>query len=139
MHRLPAISHASSDQYSSEKYVTLVKLEEELREIQEKEKKTTADKREMKRLEKEIAPLKSFVEDAASHRKAIKSEIGIPIFVFPANFLDTLKDDETKCIIVVDFTKFTIVTDGSVSCFVVAVVSHDSDMDVDGNFRGILP
>lgn len=27
----------------------------------------------------------------------------------------------------VDFTKFTIVDDGSVSCFVVAVVSHDED------------
>jgi hypothetical protein len=38
-------------------------------------------------------------------------------------------------VIVVDFTKFTIVDKGSVSCFVVAVVSYDAEvMGVDGMF-----
>jgi hypothetical protein len=72
-----------SDQYSSEKYVRLINLEEEHRELLAKEKKTVADRLELKRLEKEIAPLKSFLDDAASHRIAIKAEIGIlVIFLF---------------------------------------------------------
>lgn len=67
----------SRDQYSSEKYIRLVKLEEEHRDLEAKERKSAKDKLELKKLEKKIQPLKSFLDDAASHRKAIKAEIGI--------------------------------------------------------------
>lgn len=50
------------------------------------------------------------------------------------NSVDNLRVDVTKCVLVVDFTKFTIVDDGSVSCFVVALVSHDHDKSVEGTF-----
>lgn len=71
----------SSDSYSSVKYVQLINLQEEYKELNEKEKKSPADKIELKRLEKEIAPLKSFLDDAAIHRKAIKAEIGKLSFI----------------------------------------------------------
>lgn len=67
----------TSDQYSSEKYMRMIKMEEALRDLEAKEKPSTSDKHEMKRLKKEIAPLKTFLDDAASHRKAIKAEIGM--------------------------------------------------------------
>ena len=55
----------------------LINLKEAERDLEAKEKKTAADKLELKRLKKEIAPLELFIEDAASHRKAIKAEIGM--------------------------------------------------------------
>ena len=58
------------------KYVKLINLEQEYNELNEKENKTAANKIELKRLEKEIAPLKTFLDDAANHRKSIKAEIG---------------------------------------------------------------
>jgi hypothetical protein len=65
-----------SDSYSSVKYVKLINLEEEYKELNEKEKKSAADKIALKRLEKEMSPLKTFLDDAAMHRKSIKAEIG---------------------------------------------------------------
>lgn len=131
---LPILAHCliSRDSYTSVKYVKLINLEEEYKELDEKEKKSPADKIELKRLEKEIAPLKTFLDDAAIHRKSIKAEIGklfslIVLILLHAYFVESLQEEITKCVIVVDFTKFTIVDDGSVSCFVVAVVSHDED------------
>ena len=76
------IDLTSRDQYSSEKYIRLVKLEEEHRDLEAKERKSANDKLELKKLEKKIQPLKTFLDDAASHRKAIKAEIGIFFFVF---------------------------------------------------------
>lgn len=35
-----------------------------------------------------------------------------------------MKFDPEKCVIIVDFTKFTIIDDGSVQCFVVSVLSQ---------------
>lgn len=55
----------------------LINLEEEHRTLEAKERKTAKDKRDLKQLEKEVLPLKTFLEDAAIHRKAIKAEIGI--------------------------------------------------------------
>ena len=61
----------------------LVKLEEKHRTFEAKERKTAKDKRDLKQLEKEMLPLKTFLEDAAIHRTAIKAEIGIlPYSVF---------------------------------------------------------
>lgn len=72
-----SIIHMISDQYSSEKYVRMRKLEEAVLDLEAKEKLTSTDKLELKKLKKEIEPLKSFLDDAASHRKAIKAEIGM--------------------------------------------------------------
>lgn len=55
----------------------MIKMEEIERELEAKEKLTTAEKLELKKLKKEIAPLKTFLDDAANHRKAIKAEIGM--------------------------------------------------------------
>ena len=60
----------------------MIKLEEAQRELEQKERLTTSEKHELKRLKKEIAPLKSFLDDAASHRKAIKAEIGMSSYLF---------------------------------------------------------
>ena len=38
--------------------------------------------------------------------------------------LDSLKFNPNKCVIIVDFTKFTIIDDGSIQCFVVSVMSQ---------------
>ena len=35
-----------------------------------------------------------------------------------------MKFNPDKCVIIVDFTKFTIIDDGSVQCFVVSVLSQ---------------
>ena len=52
-------------------------MEERQRELEAKQRKSTKDKLELKNLEKEIPPLKTFLEDAAAHRKAIKAEISM--------------------------------------------------------------
>jgi hypothetical protein len=57
-------------------------LEEKHRDLEAKERKTAKDKLDLKKLEKEMQPLKTFLEDAASHRKAIKAEIGNFNFFF---------------------------------------------------------
>lgn len=38
--------------------------------------------------------------------------------------LDSLKFNPNNCVIIVDFTKFTIVDDGSIQCFVVSILSQ---------------
>lgn len=36
-----------------------------------------------------------------------------------------MKDDKTKCVIIVDFTKWGLVVNGNVHCFVVCVLFGD--------------
>lgn len=128
----------------------LVKLEERQSELKAKARRTAKDNLELGKLEKEILPLKTFLDDAASHRKAIKAEISmfdalnvfyVHMYNFNhiSDFLGNLENDTTTCVIVVDFTKFTIVTEGSVSCFVVALISHDDEMVAkDGMFESLI-
>jgi len=42
-------------------------------------------------------------------------------------FLESLKTNFQKCVIVVDFTKFGMVDEGNVHCFVVAVLSSSKE------------
>lgn len=41
-----------------------------------------------------------------------------------------MKFNPSKCVIIVDFTKFTIVDDGSIQCFVISILSQG---EVDGD------
>ena len=41
-----------------------------------------------------------------------------------------MKEDPTKCVLVVDFTKFGMVDEGNVHCFVVSLLSSGSDESV---------
>lgn len=75
----------------------LINLEEKYRTLEAKERKTAKDKRDLKQLEKEILPLKTFLEDAAIHRKAIKDELGIfPDFSISSLFL-ILRESGGRC------------------------------------------
>ena len=40
-----------------------------------------------------------------------------------------MKYDPSRCVIIVDFTKFTIIDDGSIQCFVVSVLSQGTVND----------
>jgi hypothetical protein len=50
--------------------------------------------------------------------------------VVQCSFLDSLKTDATKVVIVLDFTKFGQVDEGNVHCFVVTLLSRGSDESV---------
>lgn len=58
-----------------------------------------------------MKPLQEFLDDAKKHRESIKQHV------------PELRHNLKKCIIYLDFTKFTIVEDGSVNCFVVSILS----------------
>lgn len=58
-----------------------------------------------------MKPLRKFLDDASIHREAIK------------RIVPELKTNLEKCLIYLDFTKWTIVEDGGVNCFVVTIVS----------------
>jgi hypothetical protein len=64
------------DQYSSVKYIELINLQEEEREIESKEIKTLAEKKRLNTIKQELIPLKIFIDNAAFHREQIKNEIG---------------------------------------------------------------
>lgn len=78
----------------------------------------------------EMKPLEQFLADAKLQRQAIKSEIGTILnALYFCSHLDSMKDDPTKCVIVVDFTKFGMVDEGNVHCFVVSLLSSMSFRD----------
>lgn len=55
------------------------------------------------------------------------------------SFIDSLRKDSAKAVIVLDFTKFGIVDEGNVHCFVVAVLSRGTDEDAkSGKWRLFL-
>jgi hypothetical protein len=84
------------------------------------EKKTQKEKARLEVIDEEIQPLQQFIDDAKKHRAAIKK------------LVDELPNKPQRCLIYLDFTKFTIVEDGSVNCFVVAVVSGPGKKDEKG-------
>lgn len=101
-----------------------MKLKEEKREIEAKEKQSKADTKRLSAIEKEMRPFETFINDARAHREEIKKEIGIRCCSSFVSFLhtDTLLDDKEKCVLIVDFTKFGIVDDGNVHCFIVTLL-----------------
>lgn len=119
------------DQYTSPKIIRLKELEEEKLTIEEKKKQSASDKKKLREIEDEMAPLQKFLKDAQTHRLAIKRETGA-FFLWCIDsylILDSLRTDATKAVIVLDFTKFGIVDEGNVHCFVVAVLTRGSDTD----------
>jgi hypothetical protein len=58
------------------KYIELINLQEEERELESKERKTLAEKKRLTSIKKELIPLKLFIDNATFHRKEIKKEIG---------------------------------------------------------------
>lgn len=72
-----------------------------------------------------MKPLENFINDARKHREQIKLEIGM-LFQFAfllINLEESLKNDLKKCVIIVDFTKFGIVDEGNVHCFIITLIS----------------
>lgn len=65
-----------SDQYTSPKIIKLMELEEEKKAIEDS-KITAKKKLRLDEIEKEIIPLKQFLEDAKAQRLAIRNEIGM--------------------------------------------------------------
>jgi len=76
---------------------------------------TANEKTRLPEIEEIIVPLEKFLQDASYHRRQIKLEI------------DSLQSDPLKCVLVVDFTKFGMVDEGNVHCFVVSVLTGGSD------------
>jgi hypothetical protein len=72
---------------------------------------TKKERTRLEDIDEEIAPLQQFIDDAKEHRATIKK------------LVSDLETNTKRCVIYLDFTKFTIVEDGSVNCFVVAIVS----------------
>lgn len=114
-----------------------------------KKKLSKKDKYRLTEIDDEIAPLKKFLDDAASHRQQIKLEIGLirlllfcfvslfcfGLLAFPLSlYLESLRADEKKCVLIVDFTKFGMVDKGNVHCFVVSVLSKGKNK-ITGNSR----
>lgn len=75
-----------------------------------KKSKTASDKAALKKLQAELVPIEKFLDEARQHREAIAREV------------DSLQYDSTKCVIIVDFTKWGLVVDGNVHCFVMCVL-----------------
>ena len=65
-----------SDQYSSVKYINLIKLRDEKRDIEYKEKLSKKEKERIQEIEVELIPLENFINDARKHCEQIKLEIG---------------------------------------------------------------
>jgi hypothetical protein len=87
---------------------------------------TKKEQQRLEEIEEEIAPLQQFIDDAKEHRDAIKK------------LVSELAEYPKRCVIYMDFTKFTIVEDGSVNCFVVSVVSGPGTKDKDGVLRWLI-
>ena len=78
--------------------------------IGEKKSKTATDNVTLKKLQDELVPIEKFLNEARQHRDAIAGEVA------------NLQYDKTKCVIIVDFTKWGLVVDGNVHCFVMCVL-----------------
>lgn len=120
------------DLYTSPKIIKLKELEEEQKEIEDMEKIPAAKKKRLKKIAEEMAPLKKFLDDAASHRAQIKKEIGVYnlislSYIYTYSLQESLQSDEAKVVLVLDFTKFGQIDEGNVHCFVVTVLSQGTD------------
>jgi len=78
--------------------------------IEGKKSKTADDNEALKKLQDELVPIEKFLAEARQHREAIAREVA------------SLQFDATKCVIVVDFTKWGLVVNGNVHCFVMCVL-----------------
>jgi hypothetical protein len=67
-----------------------------------------------------MKPLQKFIDDAKRHRQSIK------------DLVPGLRTEPNKCLVYLDFTKFTIVEDGSVNCFVISLLSGPGKYDKHG-------
>lgn len=115
-------------------------LQDEKATIEDSPRITAKQKKRLAEIEKEIIPLKQFLDDAKKQRQQIRNEIGMHTLLVLRCFileitsyliiLDTLKNDPAKVVIVLDFTKFGMVDEGNVHCFVVTLLSSGSDESV---------
>jgi hypothetical protein len=85
-------------------------LQQKIQAINDKKKKSVDDLAALKKLKEELAPIEKFLNEAKQQRDAIKAEVA------------SLQFDLTKCVIIVDFTKWGLVVNGNVHCFVVCVL-----------------
>lgn len=62
------------------------------------------------------------------------------VYDLTLNFVASLEHDLTKCVIIVDFTKWGLVVDGNVHCFVVCVLFRDKNEKKQSKdeYRGIV-
>ena len=66
-----------SDQYTSPKIIKLMELENEKKTIEDAPKISSKKKKRLAEIEREMVPLKKFLEDARAQRQAIRKEIGM--------------------------------------------------------------
>lgn len=78
--------------------------------ILRKKSPTDADTAALKELRAQLVPIEKFLDQARQHREAIAKEVA------------SLEFDATKCVIIVDFTKWGLVVNGNVHCFVMCVL-----------------
>lgn len=85
-------------------------MQTKIQAINGKKTKTAADLNALKKLQEELAPIEKFLSEAKQQRDAVAAEVA------------SMRLDRTKCVIIVDFTKWGLVVDGNVHCFVVCVL-----------------
>lgn len=102
-------------------------LQAKIDSIEEKKKKTQADLTALAKLKKELAPIADFLAQAKQQRDAMLSEIGIVSQIHSDLLEASMEHDLTKCVVIVDFTKWGLVVDGNVHCFVVCVLYRNKD------------
>ena len=98
------------DSYTSLKIIRRNYLRAQIQVLSDKKSQSTKDKAALKKLQEELAPIEEFLSDAKKQREAIAKEIA------------SLQHDNTKCVIIVDFTKWGLVVNGNVHCFVMCVL-----------------
>ena len=127
------------DSYTSLKLIRKKFLLAQIEALKDKDKEdwSAEDDAQLKALEEELEPIVNFLDDAKKQRDAILVEIGMPfcfntILIFTYLLLASLQQDYSKCVIVVDFTKWGLVVNGNVHCFVVCVLYGERLKDPPG-------
>lgn len=59
-----------------------MELDKEKKKIEEHDKLTAKQRKRLAEIEKEMIPLKKFLEDAKAQRQAIRSEVGMTLTLF---------------------------------------------------------
>ena len=98
------------DSYTSLKIIRRKYLQQKIQAINDKKRMSAADVAALKKLKEELVPIEKFLNEAKQQRDAIAAEVA------------SLQFDTTKCVIIVDFTKWGLVVDGNVHCFVMCVL-----------------
>jgi hypothetical protein len=98
------------DSYTSLKIIRRNFLRAQIQAISDLKKPTAKDIAALKKFKEELAPIEKFLSNAKKQREAIAKDIA------------SLRYDATKCVIIVDFTKWGLVVDGNVHCFVMCVL-----------------